>query len=123
MPSGPEQPQAFAYPIYLPSYDELPASYEIDLREPFVGMPVTVSAGEDGWLVASGVMEAVALGQVAYGDCAVTMTVAIEVLPSSSSTAEGWATIDISDPHGADGRCPVYEADPCQVTLTLQATL
>jgi hypothetical protein len=123
MPEGPESPHDFEYPIYLPAFDELPTSYDIDLREPFVGMPVTVEAGEEtGMLSASGVMEAVALGAVAYGDCVVTMNADIDMTPTSADTAEGEARIAISDARGEDGRCPVYEADPCMVRLTLTAS-
>ena len=121
MPGGPETPQEFEYPIYLPAFDELPMSYDVDLREPFVGMPVTVDPGDAGMLSATGVMDEVALGLVAYGDCVVTMTAEIDMTPTSADTAEGEGRISISDPRGEDGRCPVYDADPCLVRLTLIA--
>ena len=121
MPDGPETPQEFEYTTYLPSLDEVPLSYDIDLRAPFVGMPVTVDTGEDGVLTAAGVNDSVALGVVADGDCEVTMTAEINMLPTSADTAEGAAQIAISDPRGEDGRCPVYDADPCLIRLTLTA--
>ncbi|MFT5686973.1 MAG: hypothetical protein ACI8RZ_007930 [Myxococcota bacterium] len=121
MPGGPESPQEFEYTIYLPGFDEVPVSYDIDLRAPFVGMPVTVDTGADGMLTASGVIDAVALGVVAYGDCEVTMTAEIDMTPTSADDAEGEGRIAISDPRGEDGRCPVYDADPCLVRLTLTA--
>lgn len=122
MPGGPDTPQEFEFPIYLPAYDELPLSYEIDLREPFMGMPITVTAEEDGLLTGSGTMDAVALGAVAYGDCVVTMGAVVEMLPTSADTAEGKGIVTNSNPRGDDGRCPVYQTDPCDVTLTLTAT-
>ena len=121
MPGGPETPQQFEYPVYLPSFDEVPLSYEIDLREPFVSMPVTVDANGEGILSASGVIDPVLLGEVAYGDCVVTMTAEIDMVPSSQNSAEGEGRIAISDPRGDDGRCPVYDADPCMVALDLIA--
>jgi len=121
MPGGPEAPQEFEYTIYLPSRDEVPLSYDIDLRSPFVGMPVTVDAGADGMLTAAGIIDSVPLGVVAYGDCEVTMTASIDMLPTSADTAEGAAQIAISDPRGEDERCPIYDADPCLVRLSLTA--
>ena len=121
MPGGPESPQEFEYSIYLPAYDELPIDYDIDLRAPFVGMPVTVTGSTDGLLSANGVMDEVALGVVSYGDCVVTMTATIDMTPTDSDTAEGYAIVAMSNPRGDDGRCPVYDADPCEVTLTLTA--
>jgi hypothetical protein len=123
MPNGPETPHEFEYPIYLPSHDELPMSYAIDLREPFVGMEVTVRPGEDGALsIRDSVMESVELGAGTYGDCVVTMTVDADILPSSPTSAEGVAIIELSNPRGSEERCPVLDADPCDVELSIEAT-
>lgn len=123
MPDGPDAPWDFEYPVYLPAYDELPASYDVDFREPFVGMPVTVTAGSDGTLQVRGaVMEEVELGRGAYGDCVVTMSVDADMTPRSPDLADGEARIELSDPRGEDGRCPVLSGDPCTVTLILEAT-
>ncbi len=122
MPGGPSVPQDFEYPVYIPSYSELPLSYDIDLREPFVGMPVTIEDVGEGWMEARGsVMEEVALGAAAYGDCVVTMTVDIDLLPVDANNAECEARVAVSDARGEDGRCPVYESDPCLVTLAITA--
>lgn len=120
MPEGAGQPHDFEYPIYVPAYEECPTSYEIDLREPFVGMPVTVDCEpSEGFRVRGSVMDAVELGAGTYGDCVVTMTVDADIWPTSADTIAGTAWIDISDPRGNDGRCPVFTQDPCTVTLTL----
>ena len=66
-------------------------------------------------------IDSVLLGEVAYGDCVVTMTAEIDMVPSSEDSAEGQGRIAISDPRGDDGRCPVYDADPCMVMLDLIA--
>jgi hypothetical protein len=122
MPEGPDTPHAFTYPIPLPAAGDLPASYDVDFREPFVGMPVTVTATDGGGLAVRGsVMEAVALG-AAYGDCVATMTVDVDLLPTSETSLVGEGRIDISDPRGADERCPLFDADPCRVTLDIAAT-
>jgi hypothetical protein len=123
MPEGPATPHPFEYPIYLPSYDELPVSYTVDLREPFVQMPVTVDSPDARILQIRGsVMSSVELGRAAYGDCVVTMTVDADILPTSATEAFGNATITISNPRGDDGRCPVFDDEDCDVTLQLTAT-
>ena len=122
MPEGPDVPHEFEYLIALPSFDELPSSYTVDLREPFVEMPVTVDSDDGETLQIRGsVMEAVKLG-FAYGDCVVTMTVDLDLAPTSAETAEGDAVINITDPRGDDELCPVFDSSPCDVALQLQAT-
>ena len=123
MPNGPDTPQEFEYPIYLPTYEELPLSYAIDLREPFVGMEVTVREGNEGALsIRDSIMESVELGAGTYGDCVVTMSVDAEFIPISSTTVEGMAIIEISDPRGSEERCPVLDSDPCDVELSIEAS-
>ena len=118
MPNGPETPHDFEYPIYLPSFEEVPAHYSIDLRAPFIGMEVTVrKGGEDHLVIRESLMESVALGEGTYGDCIVTMMVDAEIFPTSTSTAEGTADITISNPRGNDEMCPVMDDDPCRVTI------
>ena len=123
MPDGPDVPHRFEYPLYLPSYDEMPLSYSIDLREPFVGMEVTVHEGPDGQLsIRDSIMESVALGAGTYGDCVTTMSVYADIKPTSANSASGDAQIHLSDPRGEDERCPVLESDPCTVELEMEAT-
>ena len=123
MPEGPATPHNFEYLIYLPGYEELPVSYTVDLREPFVEMPVTVDSDDNRVLKIRGsVMEAVELGRATYGDCVVTMTVDLNLQPTSSSKAKGEARIIISDPRGDDGLCPIFDESPCPVDLSLTAT-
>ena len=123
MPDGPATPHPFEYPVYLPGYDELPASYTVDLREPFVQMPVTVDSTDGRILEIRGaVMSDVELGRAAYGDCTVTMTVDADILPTSTDDAIGTATISLSDPRGDDDLCPVFDDEECEVDLELTAS-
>jgi len=123
MPEGPATPNDFEYLIYLPDYEELPMSYSVDLRAPFIEMPVTVDSSDDSTLQIRGsVMDAVELGPATYGDCVVTMTVDLDLTPVSSNEAEGEAKITISDPRGDDGFCPIFDESPCPVDLSLTAT-
>lgn len=119
MPAGPDTPHAFEYPVYVPAVDETPLSYNVDFREPFVGMPVTVEATDLGLAIRGSVMDAVLLNEGQYGDCVATMSVDADLWPADDLAGE--ATIDVSNPRGDDGRCPVFEADPCEVFLDLSA--
>ena len=121
MPEGRDTPHPFEFPIYVPTVEETPLSYEIDLREPFLGMPVTVEESADGLAVRGGVMESVLLDEGQYGDCTARMGVDVDLWPSARRHLAGEARLDLSDLHGAEERCPALEADPCQVTLALTA--
>jgi hypothetical protein len=66
-------------------------------------------------------MEAVELGPSAYGDCVVTMTVQAQLTFVDNDTLNGEAEIAISDPRGAEDRCPVLTENTCSVELTLKA--
>jgi len=121
MPEGPENEHAFEYKIYLPHYDELPTSYAIDLRDPFVGMDVSLYSDDDVTLQLRGaVMESVLLG-TAYGDCTVDMQVDADLLPISKGRIEGVAWLNIQNPQGSEDLCPVFASDDCLVTLSLRA--
>jgi len=122
MPEGPGTPHEFEHLITLPGFDELPMSYTVDLREPFVEMPVTVDSDDGATLQVRGsVMDSVELGGAAYGDCVVTMEVDLDMTPTSANEAEGDAVITITDPRGSDDLCPVFEETPCPIELQLRA--
>ena len=123
MPEGPATPHDFEYLIYLPGYEELPMSYSVDLRAPFLAMPVTVDSSDGNTLEIRGsVMESVELGATTYGDCVVTMEVDLDLTPTSSDEADGDAVITVRDPRGEDGLCPIFDETPCPVSLELLAT-
>ena len=122
MPEGPSEPNSFEYPIYLPDTAQLPYSATIDLRDPFVEMPVTIEdGGSGGFKVRGAVMDSVVLGSAAYGDCAVTMTVDADLELIDVDSLDGSASISISDPRGDDGRCPVFSSAECTVQMTITA--
>lgn len=123
MPEGPATEQRFEFLINVPAWDALPQSYAIDLREPFLGMPVEVSGVDDHIQVDGGLMESVLLNEGQYGDCVTSMKADITLFPTQSGEFTGDATIEVSDPRGDDGRCPPFEADPCQVLLQIRGEL
>lgn len=122
MPAGRETPHPFEFPIYLPAPADAPLSYDVSFRAPFVGMPVTVEADGDGLAIRDSRIEAVVLDAERYGDCAVTFVVDVDLRPAGEGLVAGEGRIDMSAPRGEDGRCPPFEADPCRVTLTVEAS-
>lgn len=122
MPDGPSTPDPWSYPVHLPAFEDMPETYPIDLREPFMGIVVTVeAAGDYRMKVADAVMESVLLGQDQYGDCVVTMTADVDLEVVSAGRVEGSVAISIADPRGEDDRCPVFDQLPCTMTLTVEA--
>ena len=120
MPDGDEVPQEFSFPIYIPRLDELPMSYEISLREPFIGMEVTATDNGNGEIaIGDALMEEVALG-LTFGECKATMDVAAQIVPSDDHFDVS-ATVTMSDLRGDEQGCPVPLSDVCQVTLSMEA--
>lgn len=125
MPEGPGTSHPFEDLIYVPGPAELPMTYEVSFREPFVGMAVTAIAAPGGAVAfQDSLIEGVLLNDSLYGDCVADMVVAGQLDPDGSGTAgTGWATLDLQDAQGSEGRCPPLDADPCRVDLTLFAEL
>ena len=121
MPKGRDTPQVFEYPVYVPGLDELPLTYDISLREPFVGVEMTVDAAPEGLRASSDVIDAVLLNEPLYGDCVSSLQAKVDLLPDSSSSGTGKAELTMSDFLGEEDRCPLDElqSDPCLVTLDL----
>lgn len=118
LPEGPETPQDFQYPVYIPALDELPLTYEISLREPFVGMNITAEEGGDGAIeIVSGRMEEVALGPT-FGSCVATMDVTAQIIPAGEYFSFT-TTIAISALRGDEEGCPIPQAEPCTVELVM----
>jgi hypothetical protein len=121
MPGGMDAPHPFEYLVYIPALDELPASYAVDFREPFVGMDVTVTQLDESTLQVDGsTMSDVSLGGNT-GDCAADMEADAELWAVAEDRVEGRAVIQVRDPAGSEGLCPVFERDPCEVELELTA--
>jgi hypothetical protein len=123
MPAGPATAHPFEFPVFLPGQDATPATYDVSFREPFVGMTVTVDSDGDNLVIANSVIDAVRLDADRYGDCDVTISIDADIVPAGTGTASGEAVLSLSNARGSEDRCPAFDADPCQVTLTLRAEL
>ncbi len=120
MPQGRDTPQVFEYPIYVPGQNELPMTYEISLREPFVGVEITVDAGESTTLEGStGVIDEVLLNEALYGDCVSSLQGEVQLVPETEESGTGTAQLTMADFRGSEERCPELDDDPCPVRLDL----
>ncbi len=123
MPEGPATAHPFEFPVFLPAADATPSTYDVSFREPFVGMTVTVDSSGENLVISNSVIDAVRLDTDRYGDCDVTISIDADITPAGANTAMGEAILSLSNARGSENRCPAFDADPCQVTLTLHAEL
>jgi len=118
MPQGRDTPQVFEFPVYVPGQDELPLTYDISLREPFVGVEITL----DGDSVLEGetsTIDAVLLNEPLYGDCGADMSGQVTLTADSSTSGTGSIDLELSNFQGAEERCPTLDQDPCPVSLDI----
>jgi len=120
MPEGQDVPQQFQYPVYVPTLEELPMTYEISFREPFIGMMVTATdAGGGNISLGEGQMEEVSLGST-FGECIATMDVEAEITPGVGQF-DIVSIVTISDLRGDEQSCPVPRLNICQVSLYMES--
>ncbi len=118
MPEGDETPWGWEFPIELYAESELPRTYDIQLRDPFGAMTVNaVDSGVDlQQMIAN--KDGVSLGSQ-YGDCVANIDSVVEMSLVDSNTAEGLASLSLSNPVGDD--CPVDLPPSCSVFLSIEA--
>lgn len=120
MPQGSDVPQQFQYPVYVPTIEELPLTYEISLREPFIGMMITATDAGGGKIsIGDGRMEEVSLGST-FGECIATMDVKAEISPGIDQF-DVVSTVTISELRGDDLGCPIPQSDICEVSLYMES--
>jgi hypothetical protein len=125
MPEGLETSHPFEYLVYVPSPQEMPLTYEVSFRAPFVGMEVSVVDGGNGSVsFDDSLIESVLLNDALYGDCTVDMVVSGLLVPEGDGTyGNGTAILALQNAQGSEGRCPPLDSDPCRVELTIFAEI
>jgi hypothetical protein len=123
MPDGADTPNDWAATTELPSWVDLPASYELGLPEPFLAMDVTVEKGSDAVMVLSPTAqpEPVVLDEDNFPNCMVQITIAAELTITGADTITGSATLEMEGFEADPDNCPVVTSDPCEITLDLTA--
>lgn len=115
MPEG--TPADFASPIYIPALDELPSTYTVSLQDPFSDMEVTVTGDEDTREVDGAENLGVEFDEDNYPGCLVDNDIGVSLTIDSADELSGTATLSTSS--FDETSCPVPDADPCTITLTL----
>jgi hypothetical protein len=123
MPDGAETPNDWAATTELPSWGDLPASYELALPDPFLAMDVTVEEGGDGVMVLSPTAQpdAVVLDEDNFPNCMVQITISADLTITGPDTITGAATLEMAGFEADPDNCPVVTSDPCEITLDLTA--
>jgi hypothetical protein len=119
MPEG--TPEDFETPIEIPSTSDLPATYTIDLQDPFTEMQVTVDAGasEDQMEALGATQTGVELDADSWPGCLVDASIDIYLTIIDDNTLEGSAALHTSS-YDEDS-CPAVSADTCDIKLDLSA--
>lgn len=121
MPNGTGTPWEWPMPVTIHAEDELPVTYDIELREPFGQMTVTArDGGVDIQVIESETNPAVLLNEGRFGQCVADMSADVQVELQSADEISGIAELGMSDPRG-DERCPREMPDACEVLLRFEA--
>jgi hypothetical protein len=116
LPEGDGTTSDWQYPVELPATADLPASYTVQIQDPFGDVAVTVTDGGPGLMTIDGAaITGVEFNADSYPDCLVDMDVGVEIVIDDNDTVHGTATMSTSNVVGDS--CPVFSADPCAVVL------
>ncbi len=123
MPNGAETPNDWATTTELPSWVDLPASYELALPAPFLAMDVTVTDGGDALMVLAPTTQPdkVALDADNFPKCMVEIAISADLNITGADSITGSATLETSGFELDPDNCPVVTSDPCSITLDITA--
>jgi hypothetical protein len=116
LPEGTGTTSDWQYPVELPAWADLPATYTVQLQEPFGDVEVTVTEGGAGAMRVDGAsLVGVEFDADNYPGCLVDMGVGVDIVIDSADAVHGTATMNTSNVTGDS--CPVFAADPCDLVL------
>ena len=122
MPQGTGTPWDWTYPIRLHPPEALPQTYPIRLRDPFGEMTVRAERVGDTEERVRGLQNTgVVLNEDLYGDCVADLDADVAITLYAQDRAAGRGALLMSNPRGAEGRCPDSDRleAGCQVLLEL----
>ena len=121
MPSYPD-PEPFSDPVEIPTWSDLPQTYEVTLQDPVGTLEVTVTAGaRDGTYQVRGAEQTdVLLDEDQFGDCLVDSDIDIDLVTSGDDTLGGNAVMTTGNYRGDN--CPPVTDPPCDLILALDAS-
>jgi hypothetical protein len=102
----------------LPSWSDLPSSYNVDLADPFSAIDVTVEDGGEAMMTVSGAsMPGVELDPDAMPGCTADLTIDVMVMLDGDDDVSGNASMTASGIVDAQGTCPTTLSDGCDITV------
>jgi hypothetical protein len=107
----------WAYPVEIPDEDALPATYNIQLEEPFSVMEVTVSSGgsNGSFVIGNALQEDVLFDEERYQDCIVDLSIEANITAVDNDNISGQATLQVVEYTGET--CPDFAPSPCNILL------
>lgn len=120
MPDGPDTPSEFGAEITVPAEADLPASYTVNLADPFNDMDVEVTGSGNTRTIRGAQNIGVELDADAYPGCLVDMSIDVDLTISNADEVAGTAVLNTSSFDEAN--CPVVDSDPCAITLDIVGT-
>lgn len=121
LPEGAGTESDWAYPVELPAWDSLPASYTIQLQAPFSDMAVTVEEGGTAQLSLDGAQQlGVEFNADSYPGCLVDLGISAELDIDNNDALTGTASMQVDNPTGET--CPAFTTSPCALVLDFTAT-
>lgn len=120
LPDGGTSTNPWGQPVYLPGFAELPATYQVELPDPFEPTEVTVTGDADHRVVTGAPNDQIALDAEQWPGCLVDMSIDVDLLIVSADEVQGTATLHTASFDEAS--CPAVQADPCDITLDLRGT-
>lgn len=111
----------FGTPIYVPGFDELPMSYDIDLASPFQTMSVDVTGDEDTRTIRGAQSTGIEYDADNNPGCLIDALIDVDLIIDDADTVHGTATLELGSFDEAS--CPVVtDTTGCEVVLTINGT-
>ena len=105
------------YPVELPSDSATPATYNIQLQEPFSTMEVTVESGSSSgsFIIANAAQQGVLFNEDSYPDCTVDLSIDTTITATDDNNITGQGTLSVTAYSG--DTCPAFASSPCPILL------
>jgi len=117
LPEGEGSTNDWADATYLPGWDELPATYDISLQDPWTDMEVTVTdGGAENMLIEDAQQVGIELDPDTYPGCTVDVSIYVDITIVSADEVSATATLTNTNLTG--DTCPdMVGGDGCTMDL------
>jgi hypothetical protein len=120
MPEGADTPYDWENSVEIPAVGDMPSTYTITVQAPYNDITVTVeNPSADKISVAGAQATGVEFDPDTYPGCTVDNSIDVDLTIVDADTLQGTAVLHTSNVTGDS--CPIFDADPCDVTLDVTA--